>query len=113
LFHHRCSRFGTFFAPVLEAPPAVSRSITRGKKKSAQGKRGAALEELLRRAEHETRALDREHQRLSVLAFTDFSPVIVFPGHRPAAGQEEWRRCSAALNLKIVGTCWYLRHTEF
>ena len=39
------------------APPTVSRSITRGKKKSAKGKRGAALEELLRRAERETRAL--------------------------------------------------------
>jgi tetratricopeptide (TPR) repeat protein len=39
------------------APPTVSRSITRGKKKSAPGERGAALEELLRRAERETRAL--------------------------------------------------------
>ena len=39
------------------APPTASGSITRGKKKSAQGKRAAALEELLRRAERETRAL--------------------------------------------------------
>jgi Tfp pilus assembly protein PilF len=39
------------------APPTVSRSIKRGKKKSAQRERGAALQELLRRAERETRAL--------------------------------------------------------
>lgn len=39
------------------APPTVSGSIKRGKKKSAQGERGAALQELLRRAERETRAL--------------------------------------------------------
>ena len=39
------------------APPAVSRSITRGKKKSARGERGAELQKLLRRAERETRAL--------------------------------------------------------
>jgi tetratricopeptide (TPR) repeat protein len=39
------------------APPTASGSITRGKKKSAQGKRAAALEQLLRRAERETRAL--------------------------------------------------------
>src|ERR1700719_1178047 len=39
------------------APPAVSRSITRGKKKSARGERGAELQKLLRRAARETRAL--------------------------------------------------------
>ena len=39
------------------APPTVSRSIKRAKKESAQRERGAALQELLRRAERETRAL--------------------------------------------------------
>jgi len=31
---------------------------------------------------------------------------------RPLA-KKKWRRCFAALNLKIVGTCWHLRLTEF
>src|SRR5256885_12927895 len=39
------------------APPTASQSITRGKKNRAQGKDAAALPELLRRAERETRAL--------------------------------------------------------
>src|SRR5438046_9211667 len=39
------------------APPTPSRAITRGKKKPAQDERAAALPELLRRAERETRDL--------------------------------------------------------
>jgi tetratricopeptide (TPR) repeat protein len=50
------------------APQTVSRSITRGKKKSARGERGAALQELLRRAERETRAL-----RLNLLEKATFA----------------------------------------
>ena len=39
------------------APPTASHSLTRGRKSPAQGKGAAALPELLRRAERETRAL--------------------------------------------------------